>query len=956
MTVGRVLLLAVAVLLCIVVVRVVGSPVLRRLALRNASRRPREALLVVLGSLLGTAIITGSLVVGDTLKASIRRSAFTQLGPVDEVVRTSGPEVAATAEAAARALPGGDVDGVLRLVSLNTSVAAGGQQRAEPHANVYEVDFGAGRRFGGDVDATGLEGETPLPGQAVVGEDLAEALNVRAGQRVVVHAYGTSVELEVRRQVPRLGIAGLSFGQASESPNLFVTPGTIARLQGRGSTGQGSPPSSLVLVSNRGGVIEGADRSDSVTPALERALAGTPATVQPVKRDVLKAADSAGKDFTELFGGIGFFSVLAGILLVVNIFVMLVEERKVELGMLRAVGLRRSGLRGAFSLEGCLYALAAAALGSVAGLGVGRVIVMVATGIFGTGDFALELDYTAEPASIVQGLVIGFVISVVTVVLTALWVSRLNVIRAIRDLPEPEGRGQRLVFLVLGALALVIGGALTITGIGGADPYAALAGPTLAGYGSVPLLGRFVPRRALVSAVSVGILAWAVLAFDVIPEAFRDADIPVFVEQGVILTVAAVALVSPNQDLIGGLVRRLGGGSGNMALRLGLAYPLARRFRTGMIISMYALVVFTLTFITVFSHLFQGQLDDFTRRMSGGFDLQVSSSGANPVPLQAVAETPGVDGVAGLAVVEGQWERRRAEGFKPWPLAGFDQALVDRGPPGLEERDRRFPDDLAAYRAVLADPSLVIVSEFFLEEGGGPAEAPPRPGDQLILRDPLSGRSRQVTIAALANASFANIPVALTSRRAVDEIFGPVATTNNLYVSTTAGTDPEELAEQLNGRFVANGADAESFRKTVDQGMAQQQQFFRLMQGYLALGLVIGIAGLGVVMVRAVRERRRQVGVLRSLGFPAAAVRRAFLAESAFVSLEGILVGCVLALITAWRLISNETFGSDLAFRVPWAQLALLVAGTFVASMVATATPAQQASRIRPAVALRIAD
>src|SRR2546423_11622423 len=54
-------------------------PVLRRLALRNAVRRPRETALVILGSLLGTAIMTGSFVVGDTFNASIRRTAHTQL-------------------------------------------------------------------------------------------------------------------------------------------------------------------------------------------------------------------------------------------------------------------------------------------------------------------------------------------------------------------------------------------------------------------------------------------------------------------------------------------------------------------------------------------------------------------------------------------------------------------------------------------------------------------------------------------------------------------------------------------------------------------------------------------------------------------------------------------------------------------------------------------------------------
>src|SRR5207344_3206542 len=66
------------------------KPILRRLALRNAVRRPRETLLVILGSLLGTAIMTGSFVVGDTFNSSIRRMAYEQLGPIDEIVSANG--------------------------------------------------------------------------------------------------------------------------------------------------------------------------------------------------------------------------------------------------------------------------------------------------------------------------------------------------------------------------------------------------------------------------------------------------------------------------------------------------------------------------------------------------------------------------------------------------------------------------------------------------------------------------------------------------------------------------------------------------------------------------------------------------------------------------------------------------------------------------------------------------
>src|SRR6476469_6391262 len=101
-------------------------PVLRRLAIRNASRRPRETLLVLIGSLLGTAIITGSFVVGDTLNASLRRGAYTQLGPVDEVVLTRDPDASAKALAAVRAIKDSRIDGVLPLTVVGAAVSGVG--------------------------------------------------------------------------------------------------------------------------------------------------------------------------------------------------------------------------------------------------------------------------------------------------------------------------------------------------------------------------------------------------------------------------------------------------------------------------------------------------------------------------------------------------------------------------------------------------------------------------------------------------------------------------------------------------------------------------------------------------------------------------------------------------------------------------------------------------------------
>src|SRR5215211_4835751 len=89
--------------------------VLRRLALRQIARRRGEAALVVAGSVLGTAIIVGSLVVGDTFNSSIERQATAALGPVDEVVFAPGEQGAEVARRLAPLRGDPDVDGLLVL-------------------------------------------------------------------------------------------------------------------------------------------------------------------------------------------------------------------------------------------------------------------------------------------------------------------------------------------------------------------------------------------------------------------------------------------------------------------------------------------------------------------------------------------------------------------------------------------------------------------------------------------------------------------------------------------------------------------------------------------------------------------------------------------------------------------------------------------------------------------------
>ena len=149
-----------------------------------------------------------------------------------------------------------------------------------------------------------------------------------------------------------------------------------------GAVGSRAGPETLTLVSNAGGV-EGAAATDQVKDKLQAALgpltaAGT--AVETPKQEVLEQAESIGGEFGSLFLFIGSFAIIAGVMLLVNVFVMLAEERKPELGMLRAVGrMRRGRLVRGFIIEGAVYALVASTLGLVAGLGVGRAVVETAS-------------------------------------------------------------------------------------------------------------------------------------------------------------------------------------------------------------------------------------------------------------------------------------------------------------------------------------------------------------------------------------------------------------------------------------------------------------------------------------------------------------------------------------------------------------------------------------------------
>lgn len=119
-----------------------------------------------------------------------------------------------------------------------------------------------------------------------------------------------------------------------------------------------------------------------------------------------------------------------------------------------------------------------------------------------------------------------------------------------------------------------------------------------------------------------------------------------------------------------------------------------------------------------------------------------------------------------------------------------------------------------------------------------------------------------------------------------------------------------------------------------------------------AIGLItlIGAAiGLMNIMLVAVNERTREVGLIKALGGKKNNVRMQFLLESIIISLLGALFGIILGVLVG----NLFTMVMKTGFVVPWLWVILGIAICTVVGLLAGLYPAIKASKLSPIVALR---
>jgi putative ABC transport system permease protein len=402
-------------------------------------------------------------------------------------------------------------------------------------------------------------------------------------------------------------------------------------------------------------------------------------------------------------------------------------------------------------------------------------------------------------------------------------------------------------------------------------------------------------------------------------------------------------------------------------LKMAVAYPLSNRFRTGMTIAMFSLIIFSLvTFSAIQANyiaLVGGEDSD------GGYDVVVTAgAGHDARNLTSELDAAGspivreITGTASVTTYRGQPEvREPGEEWSAYPIIAASDAFLSTGTI-LDSRATGYASDADVLEKVRTDPGFALLDVAATDPDSGnswSASVDIEDGSfapfALTIRDRAGAVTKTVRVIGVLSSriDYTLINGVYINTEAYQALSGEPQF-NRTYVRLADGVDAKAAARSIEAVLGAEGVQAYSIRKLIDDANAQQQGFNRMFQGLMALGLLVGVAALGVISFRSVVERRQQIGMLRAIGYQQNSIALTFIMESAFIGLMGILSGVVGGVIVSRNLFTSGQFaGTGVDFTMPWVEVLVMAGVALAVSLLMSWWPSRNAAAVPVADALR---
>ncbi len=630
--------------------------------------------------------------------------------------------------------------------------------------------------------------------------------------------------------------------------------------------------------------------AESLRASLSPAAMGM--TLFPVRDAALQGAQGA-TDFGQYFTYFSFFLVVSALLLAVLFFKLGVEQRLRQVGVLRAAGFTMATIRRLLLGEAVVIAALGGVLGVLGAIAYGQLIVhgLKTWWVGAVGTTMLELH--VSPLSLVAGAAGGVIAAIVCVLVSLRSVGRLS----------PR--------------SLLTAQSLDTTVAAGA---------------------RRSSRRKILAA-SLGVLAIALTAVGFVSDA---AQAGAFFGAGALLLIAALVWFSA--WLRARDARPIDGHGSWAVSRLGFRSAAIRPARSVLSAALVASAAFIIVSVDAFRRD-GGELTSDPKSGTGGYVLFAESE----IPLLENPNEPAGREALMLQAPELAQTRftrfrvRRGEDASCLNLYRPTNPTIIAPEAGFLDAGRfTFAATLAASDEEQANPWLLLNRTF--DDGAVPVV-----GDATSLQyvlhvgvgdtfsiDTGAEQPLVVRFVGALKDSVLQGEIIMAEDRFV-QLF-PQYQGYRLFLIDAPGVQSVEQANHLAGiveqELQPLGVDATVTSERLAAFHQVENTYLSTFQALGGLGLLLGTIGLATVMFRNVLERRRELALLRAVGYDRRSVSIMILAEAALVLVAGLAAGAAsaaLAIAPAWLGRGGSRPGIGLALL-----LAAVLGAGLLASLVAT--------------------
>jgi len=603
--------------------------------------------------------------------------------------------------------------------------------------------------------------------------------------------------------------------------------------------------------------------------------------VKDVRSESLQASRGA-TDFGQYFIYFSFFLVVSALLLAALFFKLGVEQRAREVGLLRAVGFRPAAVARLFLSEGLLLSVAGAAVGVLGGLAYASLIVTGLrtwwVGAVGTTALTLHVSWLSLAGGAVGGIVAAT---------ACIWIT-------LRGLAAASERG------------------------------------LLAGQLASELSARGGPRRRAGMVLSVSI-ACAALGAALLASATAGL-VPgagAFFGAGAALLAASLFFFT---YWFGRPVRKALDGRGPWPLsHLGVRSATYRPTRAVLSVAMIASATFILLSVDAFRKD-AGTSATGPRSGAGGYSLLVESL------LPLVHDPNSVEGHRMLGLADSEPVTIEPFRVRPGDDASCLNLYEPRNPRILAPTNAFVAAGRFAFRASLASTPAERANPWLLlqreeSDGAVPVIADDNSmtyvlrrqlGDEIVI--PHAGSTIRLKLVAALDDSIFQGELLMSQanfRRLFPEWEG--------YQFLLLETPPERsaaVAASIENALTDFGAEVTPTAERLAAFHQVENTYLSTFQMLGGLGLLLGTVGLGAVLLRNVLERRRELALLRALGYRQKHFFAMAIAENALLLVSGLLIGAVCSLLAIAPALL------DRGGRLPAAALLLLLGAVLAAGLI----------------------